>query len=81
MEGNGGRTQWYVIGMAMSIVAVVLIVLMAIIFTFVFTVDAGGETETALDEVQRGILGEDMEVATDEEGNIIIVTEEPTPES
>lgn len=42
MEENGGRTQWYVIGMALSIVVVTLLVLMAIIFTFVLTVDSGG---------------------------------------
>lgn len=38
---NGNRTQWYVIGMAMSIIVITLLILLAIIFTFVLTVDTG----------------------------------------
>jgi mono/diheme cytochrome c family protein len=77
MEGK--RTQWYVIGMALSLVVVVLLVLMAIIFTYVLTVDSGGDTEESITEVmeEAETTPEADEVTVIDEVDPVEVTEEP----
>lgn len=59
MEGNGKGTQWYLIGMVMGLLVVTLIILMAIIFTFVLTVETDTVDEDHAAEVEdAGALDE-----------------------